>query len=335
MLWLMTHRGSTTTPPPSVPASASLRSLAAATATRLTIRPVNISLPLNGIGVAIGRGMVAGFMSALGPPLRGTTVIPVRDGAVRGEWVLAPGVRCADRAVYYIHGSAYVICSARTHRGLASRLSKQTGLPVFLTDYRLAPEHRFPAAADDIAAGYRWLLGRGFAPEDIVVGGDSAGGHLAIDLLIDNHRTRTPQPAGVMLFSPLLDLTFELAAKQEQRRRDPMITARAARKLVGLYTAGHPEDHPRLRLVLPPGFALPPILVQAGGGEMLSADARYLHDIVRAAGGECDLEIWPGQMHVFQALPLLVPEASQALARAAAFVDEAFATDKIRQEKVS
>ena len=89
--------------------------------------------------------------------------------------------------------------------------------------YRLAPEHRFPAAADDIATGYHWLLDRGFDASDIVIGGDSAGGHLAVDLLIANHRARTPQPAGVVLFSPLLDLTFELSAQQERAGRDPMI----------------------------------------------------------------------------------------------------------------
>lgn len=321
----MPHRGSTTTSPPRVPASASALSVAAAAVTQRTLRPVHNSLPLNNFGVAVGRGIVAGFMSALGPPLRGSTVVAVRDGAVRGEWVLAPGVQHADRAIYYVHGSGYVVCSARTHRGLASRLSKRTGLPVFLSDYRLAPEHRFPSAADDIAAGYRWLLSRGFAATDLVVAGDSAGGHLILDLLIDNRRNHTPQPAGVALFSPLIDLTFGLAAQQERQRRDPMISARAARDLVSLYTDGIPADHPRLRLALPPGAALPPILVQAGGGEMLSADARYFRDIVQASGGRCDLEIWPGQMHVFQALPLLIPEASMALARTAAFVDDAFA----------
>ncbi|CAM3986591.1 alpha/beta hydrolase [Smaragdicoccus niigatensis] len=331
----MANSRSMTTTNLDVPASPTWRSRAASAAARRTIRQFNSSLPSNRLGVAIGRGAVAAFMSALGPPLPGTTVVPVRDPKVRGEWVLAPGVRHADRAIYYIHGSAYVICSPRTHRGLASRLSRKTGLPVFLIDYRLAPEHVFPAAADDVESGYRWLLSRGLTADQIVVAGDSAGGHLALDLLIDNARTGTPQPAGVALFSPLVDLTFELAAAEERHRPDPLITARAARRTVALYTAGQPDDHHRLKLAFPPRIALPPILVQAGGDEMLAADARYLQKVVSASGNSCELEIWPGQFHVFQALPRLIPEAEPALDRAASFVGETLAGASTPEEKVS
>ncbi len=318
-----------------VPRRPSVRSVLTATVTSLALRPISGAVPLNRAGVWFTRTLVATSMGIFGPPLRGTQVTPIREGAVVGEWVRAPGVEHTGRAVYYLHGSAYVICSARSHRGLASRLSRATGLPVFLTDYRLAPEHMFPAAADDVEAGYRWLLAQGFDATDIVVAGDSAGGHLAIDLLIDNARTRAPQPAAVVLFSPLIDLTFGLAAIQERQRKDPMITAKGARKLVDLYTDGQPEDGPRLRLDLAGVTALPPVLVQAGGAEMLSADARYLQQIITEAGGECELEIWPGQMHVFQALPFLIPEAAHALARAANFVakalhnQDAFITEQV------
>lgn len=319
-----------------VPQRPSMRSALAAAVTSLTLRPISGAIPLNRAGVWFTRTLVATSMGIFGPPVRGTQVTPVREGAVVGEWVRAPGVENSRRAVFYLHGSAYVICSARTHRGLASRLSQATGLPVFLPDYRLAPEHLFPAAADDVEAGYRWLLAQGFDAEGIVVAGDSAGGHLAIDLVIDNARTRTPQPAAVVLFSPLIDLTFGLAAEQERQRKDPMITAKAARKLVDLYTNGQPEDAPRLRLDLADVAAVPPVLVQAGGAEMLSADARYLQRIVTEAGGECELEIWPGQMHVFQALPFLIPEAAHALRRAANFVTTALHNqDAFVKEQVS
>ncbi len=321
----MTTLGSTSTRLRPVPAAASVQSSVVATAARLTIRRLNNALPNNAFGVAIGRGIVAGFMAALGPPIPGTTVTPVRDGAVRGEWVQAPGVERADGAIYYLHGSAYVICSPRTHRGLASRLSAKTGLPVFVIDYRLAPEHRFPAAADDIAAGYNWLLNRGFDAAELVIGGDSAGGHLAMDLLIENHRSGTPQPAGVVLFSPLLDLTLGLAAEQERTQSDPLMSAKAAGRVVGLYTAGQPDEHPRLKLGFPCGIPLPPIFVQVSSGEMLSGDARLLRHLIDAAGGACELEVWPGQLHVFQALPRALPEAAWALARAASFVVEVLA----------
>lgn len=306
-----------------VPLTGSFQSRTAAMVTRASVRRLNNALPSNAAGVWFGRKMVATFMAALGPPLPGTTVVPVRDAVVRGEWVSAPGVTRADKAIYYIHGSGYVVCSARTHRGLASRLSKTTGVPVFLTDYRLAPEHCFPAAADDVEAGYRWLQERGFRPQDIVVAGDSAGGHLAMDLLIENARQGQAQPAGAVMFSPLVDLTLNRARAQEAVRKDPMISAQAARRMVEMYSCNEPEDHPRLGLSLRTGVSLPPILVQAGGAEMLKADAEYLYAMVTAAGGRCELEVWPDQMHVFQALPLIIPEAAGALRRAAAFIQAA------------
>jgi monoterpene epsilon-lactone hydrolase len=219
-----------------------------------------------------------------------------------------------------VHGSAYAICSARTHRSLAARLSAVTGLPVFVVDYRLAPEHPFPAAADDVAAGFDWLLTQGYEAADIVVAGDSAGGHLACDLLLHRAANEREQPAAVVLFSPLIDLTFTLAEYQERVRRDPAISAAAARRLVDLYTRDVPADHPRLRLDFGLAHRLPPFLVQAGGAEMLSADARYLDQQLHTHGGTGTLEIWPGLMHVFQALPRLAPEADAALLRVRDFL---------------
>ncbi|MEV6430607.1 alpha/beta hydrolase [Nocardia sp. NPDC051463] len=320
---------------PGVPSAPSARSRLAAMAAEIGMRPLNNAVPMNPPGIWFARKLIATVMAAAGPPLRGTAVTQVRSGPVRGEWVRAPGVDFGKRAIYYIHGSGYVLCSARTHRGLASRLSKKTGLPVFLTDYRLAPEHRFPAAADDVEAGYRWLLDRGITPQDLVIVGDSAGGHLALDLLIENGRRARPQPAAVAMFSPLIDLTLALAAEQERHRRDPIISARAASRLPHAYTREAPADAPRLRLTVPPGTALPPMLLQTGSTEMLSADARYLHDMVRAAGGSCELEIWPGQVHVFQALPLLAPEADHALDRVADFLCTAMASPTTVSKKVS
>ncbi|MBF6467246.1 alpha/beta hydrolase [Nocardia beijingensis] len=325
---------STRTSVPRVPAAPSTRATVAAAATRLTLRPLNCAVPMNAPGVWFARKLIATLMAVGGPVPPGTSVTQVRSGAVRGEWVRAAGVPFGARTVYYVHGSGYVICSARTHRALAARLSAKTGLPVFLTDYRLAPEHRFPAAADDVEAGYRWLLGRGIAADDLVIACDSAGGHLALDLLVENGRQRRPQPAAVAMFSPLLDLPLGLAAERERVRTDPLISAAAARRLPAAYTSGHPADAARLRLAVPPGLSLPPILVQVGGTEMLGADAQALCEMVRRAGGSCELEIWPGQLHVFQALPLVVPEADQALARAADFLRAALVATS-GTEKVS
>ncbi len=267
-------------------------------------------------------------MRLCGGVARGTSVTALAENGVRGEWVDASGSRAGrgvaansvDGVVLYLHGSAFAICSARTHRGLASRLSRVTELPVFVVDYRLAPEWQFPSAADDVERAYRWLLDQGHDPDRIVIAGDSAGGHLALDLLIDNARRHVRQPAAVVLFSPLIDLTFELAEHRERSRRDPMISAAGARALTSLYTRHQHSDIPRLRLAIRPDTVLPPFLVQAGGAEMLVADAEYLRELIETNLGSCELEIWPDQMHVFQALPRLSPEADPALRRAARFI---------------
>lgn len=308
-----------------VPVRASRQARLAASASVVGLRRINGLLPSNSLGIQAGRGLIAGVMAAFGPTLPGTRVTAVRSGGVRGEWVRAAGVEQGERAIYYIHGSGYVVCSARTHRGLASRLSKLTGLPVFLIDYRLAPEHRFPAAADDVEAGYRWLLDHGYRAEDLVIGGDSAGGHLALDLLLQNASRGIAQPAGAFMFSPLMDLTLTLAERRDRELPDPMAPAPTGRRLIELYTEGQQPDSPRLRLTIPPGTALPPLLVQASAGEMLADDARHLHDMAVAAGGNSELELWPGRIHVFQALPLLVPEAVQALRRTGQFIATALA----------
>lgn len=309
---------------PVVPASATLRARLSATVARWTLGNLTSVIPTNRPGVWFGRRLIATIMGTCGSMPRGTRVIPVRDAAVRGEWVLGPGVELGARVGYYVHGSAYVICSLRTHRKLVARLSEATGLAMFVVDYRLAPEHRFPAAADDVEAGYRWLLARGYAASDIMIGADSAGGHLTCDMLLACAGEADFQPAGVVLFSPLIDLTLALAQGQETVRRDPAMSATAARGLVGLYTHGQNQDHERLRLDFANAAQLPPFFVQVGDFEMLSADARYLDAAIREAGGTSTLEVWPGMVHVFQALPRLAPEAKPALRRAAAFIADAY-----------
>ncbi|MDQ6526956.1 alpha/beta hydrolase [Nocardioides sp. LHD-245] len=308
-------------------ARGSVRSRAAAAVTARTLRPLTAAIPLNRAGIRFSRHLVAGSLAAFGPPLRGSRVVRVARPAasgptVRGEWVRAPGAERDDAVVLYIHGSAFTICSARTHRGLTTRLSARTGLPVFACDYRLAPSHRFPSAADDVRAAYDWLLGEGHDPARIVLAGDSAGGHLAVDLALELIREGRTPPAALVAFSPVLDLSMSLAAARERMRPDPMISAAKAARMLDLYVAGHDPKAARLAFTFDGADRFPPTLVQAGGAEMLAADAIELARGLSSSGAECRLEIWPDQMHVFQALPRIVPEADHALDAAAAFVDD-------------
>ena len=307
------------------PTRASLRSHTAAAVTAMTLRPITAVIPPNRHGVLVSRRMVATGLALLGPGLPGSRIVPVdrstrRGPSVRGEWVRGARARRDDAVILYIHGSADTICSARTHRGITTRLSQSTGLPVFACDYRLAPTHRFPSAADDVRAAYEWLLAEGHAPDRIVLAGDSAGGHLALDLTLQLIQEGAEPPAALARFSPLFDPTFELAARRERRRRDPMISAARAQRLLDLYFADADRAGPRMTLSFEDLESFPATLVQAGGREMMAADAEELARSLAACGGSCEVEIWPGQMHVFQALSRVVPEASLAIKRAASFV---------------
>ncbi|NMO04042.1 alpha/beta hydrolase [Gordonia sp. TBRC 11910] len=283
------------------------------------------------------RPAVNSTLVALSPTPRGTTARPVSVSVrgtlpgrpvehVRGEWVYGPDVeRPVDPAsasiIYYLHGSGYVVCSPRTHRGLVSRLSQRTSRAVFSLDYRLGPRYHQPAGGDDTIRGYHWLLDLGYRPENIVVAGDSAGGHLALDLLADNHRTGTAQPGGMVLFSPLLDPTFGLAVNRQARGvRDPIIDAAAAARFLELYTGRVQRDDPRVIAPITAGMSLPPTLIQVGAREVMADDARGIYDELRVAGGFVQLQEWPDQGHVFQMFPYLTPESRRAVSEAARFI---------------
>ena len=319
----LTHRGSH-------------RSRSAAALAGLTLRQLSLVLPPDQPwGLWTSRQIVARLMDTFGPSLAGTRTEPVDvrtpdGGRVVGEWVWGRGVpRDTTRAIYFVHGSGFALCSTRTHRRLVSWLSRLTGIGVFSIDYRLAPQHRFPTAADDVRRGWEWLTGEhGIAPERTVIAGDSAGGHLTVDLLLqpDVHH-----PAGMVLLSPLLDLTFALARTRERTRPDPAIRSRDAARLVELYCRGIEHSHPRLKLDVAQGRTLPPALIQAGGAEMLAADAITLAEDLRVAGGEAHLQIWPDQVHVFQALPRLTPEAVPAMRDVAGFIADVLTQPMIEQ----
>jgi monoterpene epsilon-lactone hydrolase len=169
---------------------------------RLTLQQLSRVLPASGPVLRLTRATVERVCVATGADRIPHT--PVRErvesGQVRGEWV-GPAPVPGDRVLYYIHGSAYAVCSPRTHRPLVAGLARRTGRRAFSLDYRLGPEHRFPSAHRDTVRGYRWLLAQGHRAEDIIVAGDSAGGHLSLALCGELRRLGLPMPAGMVLFS--------------------------------------------------------------------------------------------------------------------------------------
>lgn len=310
------------------PRPPSLKSRVAATSAR-ALWPLEHVVPDGPAGVAFSRGFIEVLMAVTGKQAPGVSVEHVdlrtrEHGRVKGEWA-RPGEVSAAGVVLYIHGSGYHLCSTRSHRGLVTRIAAQTGLPVFSTEYRLAPEHVFPAAADDVGRAYAWLLDQGWHPDQVIVAGDSAGGHLTLDLALELLRQGRDLPAGLVMLSPLADPSFELSRQRAAIAPDPFVTPALAQRVVDRYVAGVDYRHPRLTHVVAEHEVLPPTLIQAGGAEFLAADAHHLADMLAASGTDVTLEVWPGQMHVFQALARISPEARAAVSRVGRFVHAALA----------
>jgi monoterpene epsilon-lactone hydrolase len=224
---------------------------------------------------------------------------------VRGEWVLgreAQDTVAGDGVVLVLHGSGYLVCSSRTHRGFASHLSEYSGMPTFTVDYRLAPEHPFPAAEDDAFAAYRWLLAQGHDPAKIVVAGDSAGGHLAVALAVRLRSEGLPAPAALALFGPLIDPSYRASIADPRVRSQPL-DPRTAKRAVALYVGNHDDQDPRLNLLNADLSNLPPIQIHFGSREVMRADAEAFTKQVLELGGRCDEQLWPGLMHGYWLWP--------------------------------
>lgn len=243
----------------------------------------------------------------------------VRRGNARGCWVSARGARRDRGVILYVHGGGFVFGSLRSHREVVRRLSAASGFAAFFVDYRLAPEHPFPAAADDVLAAYRLLLNEGIDPRRIVLSADSVGGSLVGGLLHDVQRLGLPMPAAVHLMSPALDVTASRALPRDSARRDPMLSPQYGLRCADSYLAGESPEHPRVAVLDQEMRRWPPVLIQVGGTECMQGDAEALAASLAEAGVEQELEVWPGQVHVFQAFTFL-PEARAAVTRAGKFL---------------
>ncbi len=245
------------------------------------------------------------------------TVTAAALGDVRTAEITVDGIE-PRHTVLYFHGGVYVMGEAALAADLASQVGRRTRARVISVDYRLAPEHPYPAAVDDALAAYEALLHEGTAPSDIVFAGESAGGGLAIATLVNARDRGLPLPAAAFVMSPYADLTLTGATMESKREADPLLSPQALRARVPDYTAG---QDPALGLISPI-FAdlsgLPPLIVQAGTHEVLLDDAVRLARQAATADVEVTLDITPGVPHVFQAYHPILDEATVALDRAGA-----------------
>lgn len=250
-----------------------------------------------------------------------TTALQVQDDTKRekvtangvpGEWITNAGSTEAI-TVYYLHGGGYSIGSTNTHATMISAIARASGARAFSIDYRLAPEHPFPAALDDALAGYRWLLAQGMDPKSIVAAGDSAGGGLTAALLLALRDAGDPLPGGAVLLSPWLDLAGTGESIKTRADLDPMIPAfegvsPAAEWYIGEGSATDPLISPLYGNYQ----GLPPILIHVGDHEVLLSDSTRYAERAEAAGVDVTLKVWDEMIHVFQFFPML-PEGKESI----------------------
>ena len=244
---------------------------------------------------------------------------PTRLGSVSGLRITSAGV-AEDAALLYLHGGAYVIGSAHGYRGLAGELGRATGVTVYSADYRLAPEHPFPAAVEDALAAYRGLMAKGISPSRIVIAGDSAGGGLTLAMLMAAHEQGLPMPAAALLLSPWADLSLEGASIKSKAEEDPSLTEEGLAAMGGMYLDGE-DPHTALASPIHGDFTgLPPLLIHVGSSEILMDDAVSIARAAGAAGVHVQLEIWPRMMHVWHAFGLMLTAGRRATQAAGAFL---------------
>lgn len=260
--------------------------------------------------------MRAGLNGSLqaAPAPEGVSVIDCYAGGVRAYWLVPTG--CAmDRVILYVHGGGYVLGSANSHMNMVGHIARAAGCRALNVDYRLAPEHPFPAAVEDAVAAYRWLLAQGIAPEHIAVSGDSAGGGLTLATLLALKRQGLPLPAAAVPLSPWTDLTMSGDSIESRAAVDLIVGNDALGTLSAFYLGEASPKDPLASPLFGDLAGLPPLYIQVGDEEVLLDDARRFAEKARAAGVEVRLDVFPEMQHVFQMSVGVVPEATEAVQR--------------------
>ncbi|MFL5295034.1 MAG: alpha/beta hydrolase [Phenylobacterium sp.] len=259
-----------------------------------------------------------GELSALPP---GCQHEPVVAGGVKGERI-APTAAAASRQLLYLHGGGYVMGSPRSHRPLVAHLAQAAQATAIVPDYRMGPEHPFPAAVEDAVAVYRWMLEGGAEPERTIIAGDSAGGGLTVALALRLKAEGLPQPAGLYVISPWADLTLSHPAHRAKAADDPMITAELLRECAGQYLGSAAARDPLASPAFGDFDGLAPMLIQVGSEEMLLGDSLMLAERAGLARVDVRLEVWAEMIHVFPVFGGQLAAARRAIATAGAWMSE-------------
>ena len=239
--------------------------------------------------------------------------VPTQAGDLRAQWISGTDAR-VDKAIVYFHGGGFQVGSVESHRELMYGIAVASGCRVLGVDYRLAPEHRFPAALHDAPAVYDWLIAQGFKAHELAFAGDSAGGGLVLSMLLSLRDSGRSLPGAAALLSPWTDLTasgesYRTRADADPIHQRPMIVA-MARNYLG---ADHPPDDPQVSPLFAELGGLPPLLIHGGDRETVLSDSTEFASKARNAGVDLSLQVWPGMIHVFQQFPAELSEAGEAI----------------------
>ena len=240
------------------------------------------------------------------------------------EW-LTPKDRMDGKLLLYLHGGAYVIGGCDMYRQMVSHMARAGRIQALLPEYRLSPEHKYPAAIDDAVGIYRTLLQQGIKPESIVFAGDSAGGGLAVATLLALRDAGDPLPAAAVLLSPFLDVSGSGESMQSRAMQDPWFHAEDISTIADYYCAAEQRREPLVSPVFADVGGLPPLYIQVGDDEIVLSDSERIAQKIEVAGGEVELEVWPEMWHVFQMFIGKMPESGRAIRKIGDYVRGRFA----------
>ena len=240
------------------------------------------------------------------------------------EW-LTPRDRMDDKLLLYLHGGGYVVGGCDMHRQMVSHIARAGHIQALLPEYRLSPESKYPAAIEDVVGLYRTLLACGIKAENMVIAGDSAGGGLAVAMLLSLRDAGDPLPAAAILLSPFLDATASGESMRSRASQDPWFHAEGVSLIADYYCEPQQRSDPLVSPIFADVGGLPPLYIQVGDDEILLSDSERFAEKIAAAGGEIDLEIWPEMWHVFQMFVGKMPESGRAIKNIGDFVRARFA----------
>lgn len=245
----------------------------------------------------------------------GVEVSQVDVDGIKGEWqipdVIYQGLE--DACFLYLHGGGYAFCSPLTHRPMTTAISKRAGIRVFSLDYRLAPEHPFPAPVDDAVAAYQWLLNQGIKSDRIIIAGDSAGGGLSMALMLSLKQRQIPLPAGAILLSPWTDMTLSGDSHISNGKSCAMFNFEVIERGASTYLAGAAANDPLASPLWGDLSGLPPLSVHVSDSEVLRDDSIRLSEKAKGKGVTLDIHIWKKQPHVWPVFYPFLPEAKHCI----------------------